>query len=307
MFNRFLRLISKITTVRFGLSAMSKIYLLFSLLVLVAFGSCNIINPTEPIPTYIHLDSFAFTGNPALGTSSHNIKVAYVYLNNQSIGIFDLPATIPVIMDKTGVILVTPGVYQNGLTGTPVQYPYYRSDTFTLAPNPGQIFTPKLKTSYFDFTKLATNIDFEGGAGNNPFKPLTGDTLRKTTNTTQVFEGSGSGLIDFQNGRDTSESTTSSVIVLEPNVDSYIELDYKCTVPFTVGLYAGNVGTSSQYAYLVGFYPSPNKWTKAYISLRTFVSTYQTSDKNYNILLKAINDAGSNGYVLVDNIKIVTP
>ena len=73
------------------------IYIAF-LLVLVWLGpGCNIINPHEQTPTYIHVDSFVFQYNSAVPfTTSHDIRTVWAYYNNNPVGTFDLPATFPV-------------------------------------------------------------------------------------------------------------------------------------------------------------------------------------------------------------------
>ena len=92
---------------------------LFYTYLLVVLASCNLINPSEPIPTYVQIDSFQFkTSNPVLtGTARQKIFSAFVYLDNQLIGAYELPARIPIISNKPGLLKVAPGVILNGLNG----------------------------------------------------------------------------------------------------------------------------------------------------------------------------------------------
>src|SRR5690348_12276879 len=72
------------------------------LLVLLGMSmqNCNTINPRETTPTYIHIDSFRT--KPGF---SHKITAVWVYYNNSPVGVFDLPATIPVMASGTGKLL----------------------------------------------------------------------------------------------------------------------------------------------------------------------------------------------------------
>src|ERR1700761_424190 len=82
-----------------------RIVQLFILIVSVfSISGCNVINPKEAVPTYIHVDSFRFTpANYELqGASTHDIRTVFAFYNNNPIGVFDLPATFPVIATGTG-------------------------------------------------------------------------------------------------------------------------------------------------------------------------------------------------------------
>ena len=61
---------------------------------LIIFPACNLINPKEQVPTYLHLDRFTFSNPDSsyTGSSSHDIPSAWVYVNDQPVGTFDLPA-----------------------------------------------------------------------------------------------------------------------------------------------------------------------------------------------------------------------
>src|ERR1043165_596911 len=102
-------------------------FLIIVLLACVGSWGCNMINPDERIPTYIHIDSFKFINdNPGLtGSSSHDIKSVWAFIDGQTVGVFDLPATIPVLLDKTGELKLAPGIDNQGLTTYQELYPFY--------------------------------------------------------------------------------------------------------------------------------------------------------------------------------------
>jgi hypothetical protein len=69
--------------------------------VLLALPSCDIINPEEEVPSFIRIDSFSFkTEYATQGFPSFDIPDAHVYVDNKLIGIYELPAQVPVM--KTG-------------------------------------------------------------------------------------------------------------------------------------------------------------------------------------------------------------
>ena len=89
-------------------------------ILLTAFSiisACNIINPKEQTPTYLHLEPFTFY-NPdsnITGSSTFDVPVAYVYANDLPVGLFDLPCTAPILINKKAAIRIIPGVYNQGL------------------------------------------------------------------------------------------------------------------------------------------------------------------------------------------------
>src|SRR3954469_7333951 len=107
-------------------------YFSFYLFVVIAAcfmqQGCNIINPAEPTPTYVHIDSFNMQGNVNVtGTNSHKITNVWVYYNNHSMGVFNLPVTVPIITEGTnGVLRLQPGIDANGFSTIEIPYPFYR-------------------------------------------------------------------------------------------------------------------------------------------------------------------------------------
>src|SRR5215216_2342823 len=102
-------------------------FLLFVAIAGMSFSSCDVINPAEPAPTYVRIDSFTFKTKDLSkeGSGNQKINCAWVFFNNDAIGVFDLPANIPVMANEAGVISVIPGVSKGGLIDYNVQYPFF--------------------------------------------------------------------------------------------------------------------------------------------------------------------------------------
>lgn len=98
----------------------------------------NTINPIGRVPTYIHIDSFTFQNNSSLNLpTTHAISNVWVYYNDNPVGEFDLPCTIPIIATGSQQVQLFPGIIVNGLNSLTGIYPFYTADTFTLAAQPG--------------------------------------------------------------------------------------------------------------------------------------------------------------------------
>lgn len=273
--------------------------------------SCNIINPDESVPTYIHIDSIKLenTDPNKTGTISSNIVCAWVYYNNQTVGVFDIPGTFPVIAEGEGELLVIPGVSFDGISDFNAQYPFYSSATMTFDAKPGGTIEYNPIVRYLSDANFRWTEDFEVGNNFEEFTSgLTNDTMivrvNKNTQPDKVFEGAGSGYIYLDGSTNLCEVVSNRSFAL-PQTQIYLEVNYKNTIPFEVGMVATDNSDVVQTAdYIVGANPSA-EWNKIYIGLRDFTSSYN-ADK-YKLLIKAELPEGTNsGYVLLDNIKIVS-
>lgn len=287
---------------------MIRIFLPVILGLLIFSYGCNVINPVEKIPTYLKIDSFQFVNaDPAkTGTASHKITSAWVYYNNQTVGVFDLPATIPIIADQPGQIQVIPGITLSGLSSFQTRYDFYTVDTFSITPSPGNIIPHNFKTQYAQVATFPWIENFDSGS---PFIKVnsgnTNDTsITKTTDPDKVFEGTGSGYIYLTSAKPNCENiNTTDIPILKGNA-SYLELNYKCNVDFVVGLETTQSNGVIQFEYIIGL-KATDKWNKVYIGLRDFVEKYNTP--KFRVMIKSTLPSGqSDGYVLLDNLKVVS-
>lgn len=265
-----------------------------------ATNGCDIINPAEQVPTYVHIDSFSFSATPNSGSTSHKISSVWVYFDNQIVGAFDLPANIPVLGSGKGKLLVMPGITYSGLNDVQYPYPYYTTDTMTLQTGTGLTvnFTPK--THYI--TDSLLNLTIEDFENSNSFINYTGDTnVVRVHDSTLVFEGQYSGYI-FLKTADYSESILNIPFTTKGS-EAFVEINFKSSIPFEVGLQASDLSGSLFVQYIYGFKPQA-EWTKIYVGLAEFITTYPNDD--YRLVIKAIPQDSSGGYVQLDNIKIIS-
>lgn len=281
--------------------------LIIPLLVLTV-SACNIINKAEPIPTYVKIDSVILDiTNPSVqGTSAHNITSIWMYYNNTPVGIFDIPCHVPVITEgEKGVLSIIPGITLNGLVNLQPQYVFYTFDSMTLATTPGGTVNHTPVVRYTDAARFPYKEDFEVGNSFVPFTPeLTDDTsIRRTSDKSLVFEGAGAGQIELSTTFPYSESISNTGFPIAVG-EAYVEIHYKCSVPFEVGLYTTLSSGIDVYEYVMGV-KGTDVWKKIYIDLATFRGA--NPGKDYKLMIKANLPAGwSSGYVLLDNIKVVT-
>jgi hypothetical protein len=282
----------------------SKYFILICCGVLLWQG-CNTINPSEPIPTYIHVDSFHFEENTALHTTlSHQITTVWAFYNNNPIGVFDLPANIPVVTNGTadGKLELDPGVAIDGMNNFLGVYPFYVPDTSHFTPQPGKVINYTPKTKLYTNCKISVLSNFEFGA--TKFA-LAGGNIPMTivSDPAFLFEGGGTGSIFLNAATDSSIDSTITAFTI-PSGSAFIEFNYKSDLPFYVGLQAHLSTISSTPYYLAGIKPSDH-WQKFYLSVADFAAQYKAS--TYTFYIKAVNaDGQTSGRLLIDNFQLVT-
>jgi len=277
---------------------------LFFLCLLALFSQgCNIINPPEQTPTYVHIDSFGQFTNPFPGvSSSHQISVIWVYYNNGSVGVFDLPVTFPVLTNgnDSGTLEVAPGVTLDGLNDLLATDPFYEIATTTLISQPGKIINYTPATGFYPADKIMTLSNFEGltnftlTGGNIPITIVNADSL--------VFEGHYSGSILLSSPGDSSVDSFNAPFAITPG-NAFIEFNYKSTLPFYVGMQSNQAGISTSPYYLAGIYPS-GTWQKFYLGITDYIAQFPGT--TYNFYIKTtLPDTQSTGRLLLDNIQLL--
>jgi hypothetical protein len=265
------------------------------------FFSCDLINPAEAIPTYIQVDTFSFSALPGQGTSSTKITDVWVFDENSIIGAYEIPKTFPVIDAGPTQMIFSAGIWDNGISETRVEYPFYFPDTITLNLQPGNALTFTPHFTYRPSTKFYFIEDFEAG---NLFTKFSGDTnMIRITDAANVFEGGGCGAIYLDSDHQFYEGKTSGSYILPKEQPVYLELNYKCDQAFEVGLY-GTVLATSVFYYHWKVNPK-DYWNKIYLNMGNDVSSIGAD--SYQILIRAIFDSTrTSSHIYLDNIKLVS-
>lgn len=263
-------------------------------------------------PSWLIINPFVLTTNESTqGANSHHITDAWLYMDGQNLGVFELPCKIPVLAEGKHTFIILPGIKVNGIQKTRNPYPFYqpfeidevliKNDTTVL--NPTTAYKSSVQFSYIE--------DFEE-AGFSLIKGPNSDTnlifISKTDYPEIVKYGEKCGGV-FLSVTDSSYSAqTKSILKLPRGEDVYLEIDYKSTNSMVTGVIAQNSGGTNQHTPLVTLLPETagtDVWRKIYINLKDDVS-YEVNATSFEFYLLAILDNKSlAGYIYLDNIKVV--
>ncbi len=294
---------------------MYKRYLIFFISGLLFISACE---KQAEIPVYLRIDDFKIeTDFQTEGTASSKITTVWLEVDGNVVGAYELPIVAPVLAQNSSRITVIPGINLNGQLGLRNEYEFYQPHEFTLTAEPGtEVLVQSGNkgfpvTGYRPVTTIIRLEDFEG-AGVNFEQSSNSDTvLLVTPDSAEVFSEPGlaevnkkSGKVIVPKGNSIAEFVSINSYPLPTFGDNvYLELNYKCEIPVTFGIFANEPFQKIQ-APVVTILPSET-WNKIYINLVSEVSAYPNAI-DYNIFFGTLNgDSENRKLIYIDNLKLV--
>ena len=293
--------------------------ILFLLIIASLLNSCVKNNPD---PSWITVNEWELLENPNnlivnTGILTHNLSEAWIYVDNDLMGVFELPITIPVLKNGTKEIKIFPAIKNNGISSTKKIYPFLEPLTLSLdlVQNEVQVINPT--TQYYTSTKF--NIeDFESGGTSVLEEGTTSSAIVAHASDPAVFNLEINGGEYLQIDIDaTNDQWIASTIFndggaalnmpLPIGVDVYLELDYHTTNKFTSGLLGigANGLTDNPNVTISAAEPGSVIWKKIYIDLREVVSGMQNKDYYEFSFQAPLDEGATTGQINIDNIKAV--
>ena len=275
----------------------------------LALQGCDIINPKEKEPAYLYIPSYTFEASLNQGSSSESITEVWVYANDKSLGVYDLPAKIPILELGTSNIRIFAGIKNNGISNSRIRYPFYAPYDTTLTISAFQ--TDTITPTFFYYNQAV--ISEKGFESINPFVQIgsnNGD-FSLTNQASQVFEGnrSGWGHLDAGSGHLYYKDDDNLNYTSGDNV--FLEMNYSSNNTFSVGFITTTGGIQAKNVALI-INPSSSGdgllpvWKKIYIDFGYVLQ--QNPNAQFNELYVEANPTNSNTPVniFLDNLKWVS-
>lgn len=281
----------------------------FYIFLLLAFTSCEIINPAEEVPAYIHIDKFTLT-DPAgsYGSISSNITDAWINIDGNLLGVYELPITFPVLAKGKHTILIRPGIKANGIAASRKIYPFYTTYTVDTILTESTILTLNPTITYRPETKPVNewlNENFEENGIYFDTINKSEVALMKTSDPAIVFEGTHSGAILLPVGKNMFQCKTSSLFPIPYNNSSiYLEFNYRNNTEFIIGIYVNNSTQSILSQSFFHVNPS-GEWNKVYLELTDMVYA-NMNFSSFNVFFGVSkSDTTKSCEIYLDNIKLM--
>ena len=296
----------------------------------VTFSSCRKFEGSQTIPAYIHIESIvvdSLTDYFTYGATTSKITDAWVYVDDDPIGCFELPATFPVLKHGPHKVTVYGGIMSNGIAAARATYPFYKPQIYESL--------NLVEDSIINLQPVLNYYPIGGGVEKGWMEDF------ETANTLLPVAGSDTSIIRI-NGSEAWHSPNSfysGKIVLPPDsldftvatADEYsfhtgylqycmVEMDYNCNDAFFVGvMYYKNYQLVKHP--LLRIQPTdtvndmPQRWNKIYVNIgpimnenvtASYFKIYFTSDLSVAPVYGEPDyvQANKQRYYYFDNLKL---
>jgi len=279
----------------------------FALTILLLQGCVK----NNPDPSWLYIDKWTLVANPELsgaeGELSQSITEAWVYINDNCVGVYELPVRIPLLTNGSVDLKVYPGIRVNGIAATKKIYPFcsvYNAN-ITLIQNQTVSITP--------LTKYVSNAqfiieDFEGAnvmLENDPNTSMANFILDNTD--LQPFNGNTYAKVDLNTSDSIWVAYTTFGSYLPRGKEVYLEIDYYTTNRVVTSLLAISPSglKKNPNIQLNKSTPETVKWKKMYIELREIIGASDAS-AYFDHGFEAWKESElPNTEIRFDNIKVV--
>lgn len=277
--------------------------------IFIIFNSCSKFDKAEQRPAFLQIDEIELTINSSIeGTSNNKIVDAWVYVDDELVGTFDLPTTVPITKVGEREIKIFAGIKKNGISVDREKYPFFTNYTYNQDLKADSTYILQPTVSYVDDVLIWIE-DFEDPS--YKLTPYQSDTTiaRVTTPTSELLEG-GAGLITLNSDQYQCEMRTDEVnfndMPTNLSTPAYIELNYRSNHELVVGVLANSTsGGIYERSPLITLNSTSNVWNKTYLYIPD-ASNFFYGAPEMDLYFKATNPSGiDNINIYLDNIKVI--
>ncbi len=272
------------------------------LLLALLFASCPA--DLDLTPAFLTVTEFELATAVDEGAPTTAITEVWAFADEEFIGVFPLPARIPILKVGSTDIRLEAGIRQDGRSATPDVYPFYAPYTRTLELVGGQtIDLGVLPIRYRDETVFGLVEDFESDR-NRVFTQAIAGSSTLVAQRTVVRSGAAAGAISLADTNRLVELASAQTFVNlnQVPINVWLEVDYQSDAPGVFGVIGQRDGLTVR-VFDPGFLPRSG-WTKIYFNLGPVVGSADLTE--FRIALSVLLDAErAAGTVYLDNLKLL--
>lgn len=272
-------------------------YFVALLLMLFLLPCCDYINPEEDVPAYIKIDQID------VDTSYAQLSDAWVYINDNLAGAYDLPAEVPVLAEGEKTISIKAGVKINGIAVTRGPYPFYKTYKVDTLLQPEKTIELNPATSYLDNLTQKWKETFEDVALTT--EPVdSGQTNFSKEDTVSDAPSGKVGVVGLEPDSSFTIQTIES-FMLPYDRDVYLEISYKTDYYFELAWIVENLLDGSIAQNRIYQFNPTDEWQHVYIYLSRYIRDYNTQYSKFRLLLGSYNSDDKKNYYYIDNIRLL--
>jgi len=287
-------------------------------LLLLVVSSCSKEQFKAEIPSYLRIEAIDLETESYEGSDSQKITDAWVTMDGNFLGAFELPAIVPILAEGEHEFRISSGIKANGISATRIIYPFFEAcnlfvqdgGTYQLAISNrvslyrDSMVVVKATTNYTENTEFLFIESFEDAGTVLDTSEDSDTNLVKTNLDDLVFEGNRSGEIHLDSINDFFELISSEFISLNPLYNAtMLEMDYRCDHSFKLGVAVKSNETDVIHRFeSIQISPSDD-WNKIYVHMTNQVNLGNSTDK-FGVFIGAIKSTSSEkASFYFDNIK----
>jgi len=271
-------------------------------------------------PSYLHLESIDVETESFEGSSSHKITDAWVTMDGNFLGAFEVPCIVPILAEGEHEFRISAGIKANGISATRITYPFYDvCDLFLKSNNTYQLsdanYITLIKdssvvvnatTKYTENTNFLFIEDFEDAGAVLEMSEQSDTILTSTNIDSLVFEGYGSGEVHLDSVNDFFELISSEFTPISSIYNAtMLELNYRCDHSFKLGVAVKSADTGVIDRFeSIQISPSSD-WNKIYVHMTNQVNL-GNSDDEFGVFIGSVkSNSVETASFYFDNIKWV--
>lgn len=270
------------------------------------FSGCELINPDEQVPAFLRMEQYSITTVAGQGYPVHNLTDAWVYHNDEFIGVYELPFSMPVLSEGPTTLRIKPGMRVSGQVGQRSSHPFLNdlTPTLELFPDSHVVYNPTV--TYRSSAVFKWLEEFEGaGVSLSTTAQNDGQILR--VQGAEAF--SGQSLKLSLNGQQLVMECATALAYTLPKAGAPIilEFSYRNNNRLFVGLLSGTPAGVRQTT-IMAVNPSPDTWKHVYVNVGETVSSSSLANAvGHQVFFGFIRDEGLTGeaYAIIDNVKLI--
>ncbi len=282
---------------------MIRLYLIF-FLILISIAGCK---KGDKVPAYLEIPEMVVVSANGNDTITSRITDAWIYANDELLGVWEIPARVPVLAEGNTRLQISPAVKRNGMYDDRFRYPFFqlwngeaelvKEGTSIVRPQIRYINNVDLWTEAFEDAGMQLSVTAESDTGLLRYTPA--------NDPDHLLNGTAAGgfVLDQQHPYIRAYTEQDFNVTGGPVC---LELDYSTNVVLTVGvLFSQNNSEQAQpFVYLVPTTEATNlpTWNKIYIDLSPI---FNLAISQRDLYFEAWAPEGGTAKVYLDNIKLV--
>ena len=288
---------------------MAKILLSFFIFFLF-FSSCKVIDPEETIPSFIKVDKVSFKANPGQGTDSVIITDVWVFVDDQAIGAYELPAIIPILQSGEHKVMLRFGVILNGIAATRSINPFFTSYTRQINLVEDSVIEMNPDVSYMSSCNFFWNENGQEGFedGGITIDSIFGSNSKILKTDTNVYEGSYSGQIHLTKDLPYFIAASTNEYTISSSGSKSCLMEFHCKnveAPLGVGIYVTYANSLVVKVDYLTIKPGPG-WRKIYMNMSNLLDSYLAASKYKVFFSSNIPSGNQTADIYIDNIKLIS-